>query len=1231
MKRNADEAAERLQRVTDMVPGVVYEYRLYPDGRSCFQYASSGLIDMFEVSPEEVREDASPAFARVHPDDLQATRETILKSARDNSLFHWEFRVTLPRQGLRWRVCDARPERLPDGSTLWYGVIMDNTERKQAEERLGRMSERVSLATRASGMGVWDWDIVANKILWDDRMYALYGVRQGEFGGAYEAWLNGVHPEDRPHCEEAIRKALGGEKDYDIEFRVRRPDGTVRNIAAVADTFRDAGGRPVRMVGVNYDITDRKRAEEALRESEEAVRRKLQALLAPEGAEKELELGDVFDIPALQALLDDFSRITNITIGLFDLKGTPLLVSGWQDICLKYHRACPETARNCVESDVELSKGVPAGQIKSYRCKNGMRDMVTPLMIGGRHLGNLFMGQFIYEDEEADPEAFRAQARRHGFDEEAYLAAYRRVPRIGRERVETIISFCRQFAEMVSNLSYGKIKLAAALAESRRAHAQIQEEKTRANKYLEVAGVTLVALRPDQTISLINRKGCEMLGYKQEELVGRNWFDLAIPVEQRAGMRGMFDKMIGGAPELAARYENDVVTRGGERRTVSWNNTLLRGHDGAVEGLLSSGEDVTERKLAEARLTRLTDQVPGVVYEYRLYPDGRSCFPYSSVGMNDIYEVTPEEVREDATPVFGRVHPDDLKRVSDAIFESARTLQDFNCELRMVLPRQGLRWRVSYARPERLPDGGTLWYGIIRDITESKLAELALQESAAKLRLTVSEAPVGVVAVGFDKRFMECNKAFCDFLGYTPEELNGKPVAEVTFRGDEALGFSDVPGLLSGKLKNSRVEKRYVRKDGSVVWGELNVGVLRDQAGQPLYFLGIIQDITARRLAEAARFELMDILARSLNEIYLFDAETLKFGYANSGALRNIGYTLDELKGMTAVDIKPLMTEAGFRALVDPLLRGEKEKLVFETEHRRKDGSRYPVEVHLQEASGSGRRRFLAMIQDITVRKRAQLELEKLNRELTVKKEEMENFLYIATHDLRSPLVNIQGFSQNQRRYLGELNQLIKDAALPAADKARALELAGQSMPEAMAFVSDSAQKMDRLITALLKVARLGRLELQPGAVEMNALMKGVCSSLEYRLGALGGAVAAETLPACLADAEVVSQVFTNLIDNALKYRHPDRKPEVKVSGEVTGAGTALYTVKDNGAGIRAGDIDKIWEIFYRADVSGENGEGIGLAMAKRMVEMSGGRIRVESREGEGSAFFVELPAAGDN
>jgi signal transduction histidine kinase len=266
---------------------------------------------------------------------------------------------------------------------------------------------------------------------------------------------------------------------------------------------------------------------------------------------------------------------------------------------------------------------------------------------------------------------------------------------------------------------------------------------------------------------------------------------------------------------------------------------------------------------------------------------------------------------------------------------------------------------------------------------------------------------------------------------------------------------------------------------------------------------------------------------------------------------------------------------------------------------------------------------------DITERKRAEIQLEKLNRDLVEKNQEMENFLYITTHDLRSPLVNIQGFSQNLERYVQELREALAPAHLPAEAKAGLEKLTGDRIPGALKFVLESSRKMDALITALLKVSRLGRVEMKPAAVDMNALLKNIQASLAYQLKQAGGTINCAVLPPCKADPGAVSQLFTNLLDNAIKYRDESRALMVNVSGEVKD-GSVFYTVADNGPGIPEADLQRIWNVFYQPErAHAKKGEGIGLPMVKRLTEKNGGSIKVESKEGQGSVFYLELPTAG--
>jgi len=247
-----------------------------------------------------------------------------------------------------------------------------------------------------------------------------------------------------------------------------------------------------------------------------------------------------------------------------------------------------------------------------------------------------------------------------------------------------------------------------------------------------------------------NRETFRVHGYETEgEFMNLGLEDIDVP----EGRSLIPERMARIMRDGEARFEVEHFRKDGSvvplevlAKAIDWHGR---------EAVLSIATDISERRRTEealekshALLENLASLVPGVIYQYRLYPDGRSCFPYASPGMWDIYEVTSEEVREDATPVFGRLHPEDAEGVSEAIAESARTLKMFYTEFKVLLPEQGLRWRWSQARPQRMEDGGTLWHGIILDVTGRKQAEEEWEKLRAQLDQAQKMESVGRLAGG---------------------------------------------------------------------------------------------------------------------------------------------------------------------------------------------------------------------------------------------------------------------------------------------------------------------------------------------------------------------------------------------------------------------------------------------------------------------------------------------------
>jgi ligand-binding sensor protein len=265
--------------------------------------------------------------------------------------------------------------------------------------------------------------------------------------------------------------------------------------------------------------SERKRAEEALRESEKQVRRKLDAILSPDANVSALELADIIDSEKIQKLMDELFKVTHMGIGIIDLHGKVLVGTGWQEICTKFHRINPETRRLCMESDLELSRDVPVGTFKRYRCKNNMWDIASPIKLGDKHLGNIFLGQFLFDDETVDYETFRRQALQYGFNEEEYIAALDRVPRWSRKTVDAMMSFYSAFAEMIGNLGYANVKLAGALEDRKRVTVALETEKANLDAIFESSPVGMMILDATTNIVRANTAIAALSGCSRSDML----------------------------------------------------------------------------------------------------------------------------------------------------------------------------------------------------------------------------------------------------------------------------------------------------------------------------------------------------------------------------------------------------------------------------------------------------------------------------------------------------------------------------------------------------------------------------------------------------------------------------------------------------------------------------------------------------------------------------------------
>lgn len=682
--------------------------------------------------------------------------------------------------------------------------------------------------------------------------------------------------------------------------------------------------------------------------------------------------------------------------------------------------------------------------------------------------------------------------------------------------------------------------------------------------------------------------------------------------------------------------------------------------------------------------------------------------------------------------------------------EANQKVIPFRWEGRVIVNNK-IKWIHLESIPRIIEGGEILWTGLLYDITEAKQLEADLKLSEMKFRNVFDHSIVGKSLTTLNGE-LNTNHAFKEILGYSKEELKNVSWKDITFQEDIQHNAELLKKVISGEINSARLEKRFIHKNGNLVWVDLSTTLLRDANNDPLFYITEIIDITDRKNSQFALQEsnnrLNLILENSPIAIWDWDLETDKW-YATQKYYTMLGYEPEKVNPERDLWLKRIHPDdrKQVKIKIENILQHKAEAYNYDARMLHADGSYrwHSVIGHVVERDLNGKpKRMLGVRVDINERKYIEEKLtesekklstlftsmtemvvmhdlvfdeeghavnyritdcnaaftnitgierqkavgklatevyettdapyleqyarvaitgeseefdsyfapmdkhflistiapeknkfatistdvtalQQIQQQILIKNKELEDYLYIASHDLRSPLVNIQGFSQRLQKQTESIKSQLTYCEMSPMVEMIITKITTEDIPKTLDFIFSSVTKMEALINGLLQLSRTGRIKMHIDKVDMNKLIAKVVAAHNFQISESTGSVNVENLPDCYGDDQQLNQLFSNLLSNAVKYRNKNKQLQIKISA-TNAFNKIIYIIADNGIGIDSRYQEKIWNIFYRTHPQSQiPGEGVGLSIVKQITERHHGRVWVESEEGQGSTFFVEL------
>jgi len=1084
-------------------------------------------------------------------------------------------------------IIDRRPRTFTDVELTALADLAHLVERELNERDLAEVTtalldseKRLNLALESSGIALWEWDITSGAALLSGQWALMLGENPEPVATTIEALTELTHPDDRGWVRQAILTVIKGTVSvYRTEHRVRHRDGRwlwIQSIGKIIE--RDADGKALRMTGTNADITARHEIDLALERQHNALRALNEIEALPElDAQNQLQQALALGAKYLQAEFAIVSHIEGDHYTIVAHSSPPGTLQDGQTFPLGQTYCSITLNANDVLTIAHMQRS-PYNRHPCYSAFRLESYIGAPVMVDGRPTGTV---------------NFSSSARRE------------------RDYDATDIEFVRLLARWVGSV-----------LERNRALQLLYSTMEIQRAILDGTNYSIISTDPDGTILTFNRAAELMLGYAASDVVRKVTpailHDPGEVVARAASLSTELGQTIEPGFEVfvaksrrgvAEELEWTYLHKDGRRIPVLLSVTALRDAQGTITGFLGIASDISARKRAEQALTAsearfrsvITSMAEGVVVQ-----DRQSQIISCNASAERILGLSRDQIlgRTSIDPRWHAIHTDGSDYPGDE-HPAMVTLRTAEAQSDVVMgickPDGSTSWISINTQPIVEP-GATVPETVVasfHDITARLAAEAELRESAQRIKSIVDTVADGLLTISDHGLVESFNPAAERIFGYDATEAIGQHIKMLLAEPYRSLEDGYLEHYRSsGEHRSLGTGRETVgrRKDGSTFPLELAVSEM--WLGERRLFTGLARDVTTRKRAEEDLRRFKSTLDNTLDMIFMFEPESLRFVYLNRGAVESMGYSRAELLAMTPYQIKPLMTESAFRKFIAPLLSGESHTLNFETVHRRKDGTDFPVEIFLQLVREPGERGlFVAMVRDITARKKV---------------DRMKNeFISTVSHELRTPLTSIRGS-------LGLIAGGVAGVIPPQAQ-----ELVG--------IAYKNSERLTRLINDILDIEKIesGKMKFDMKPVELMPLVEQAMEANRGYATELGVSIQIkQDLPGAqvFADPERLMQVMANLLSNAAKFTPRGSLVEISVGRE---SRKLRVSVRDSGAGIPQEFQSRVFEKFSQADSSdtrARGGSGLGLSISKTIVEKHGGTIGFVTETGIGTVFFFELP-----